>query len=221
MNNKAVVFDLDGTLLDTLEDIAESMNNVLQKRGFPIHPLGAYRNFIGDGARMLINRSLPAGERIEKIIAECSASFKEEYLRNWNKTTKPYDGIVKTLDELVKNKLKLAVLSNKPDIFTKMCVNEFLDSHKFQVVLGQRDDIPPKPDPTGAKLIADHLRIEPGHILYIGDSGVDMKTAIYAGMVPIGVLWGFRPKEELIKNGAKAVISSPQEIITHISTLKP
>ena len=220
MPDKAVVFDLDGTLLDTLEDIATSMNNVLHNQGFPIHHAEAYRNFIGNGAVMLIKRSLPAGERTDKMVSECTASFKEEYLRNWNKTTKPYPGIVEALDQLVGKKIKLAILSNKPDSFTKICVDEFLGGHKFHIVLGQRDGVPPKPDPTGAKLVADHLGIKPEHILYIGDSGVDMKTATYAGMYPIGVLWGFRPKEELIRNGAKAVISRPQELVPRISTLE-
>ena len=216
MKIRAVVFDLDGTLLDTLEDIAASVNDVLRKQGFPTHPVGDYRYFIGDGPSMLIRRALPAGERTDKMIAECIASFKEAYLKNWNGATKPYYGVVETITELGKYPIKLAVLSNKPDSFTKICVDEFLGGPKFHAVLGVRDGIPPKPDPTGAKWVANQLQIKFEHILYVGDSGVDMKTAVNAGMIPIGVLWGFRTREELIKNGAKTVISKPREILAII-----
>ena len=211
---EGVVFDLDGTLLDTHEDLAGAVNQVLQKQGFPTHPIEAYRYFIGDGPTLLIRRALPAGERTETKIAECIASFKEAYLENWNRTTKPFDGVVEVISKLVEVSVKLAVLSNKPDNFTKICVDHFFEGSLFQAVLGTGDRTPPKPDPTGAKWVAERLQLEPQHILYIGDSGVDMKTALNAGMLPVGVLWGFRSREELITCGAKLVISKPDEILS-------
>jgi phosphoglycolate phosphatase len=214
MNKKAVVFDLDGTLLYTLEDIAFSMNRVLEKKGFHVHPTHAFRHFIGDGSAMMVRRSLPESERTDSMIAGCMELFKKEYLNNWSRTTHPYEGIVETLDRLAKKNVKLAVLSNKPKQFTKLCVDRFLDNNKFQMVVGQCDGIPPKPDPKGAKLIAERLNVEPDRFLYVGDSGVDMKTAQCAGMVPVGVLWGFRDREELIQSGARAVVSRPPEIIS-------
>ncbi|MBT9149171.1 MAG: HAD family hydrolase [Dehalococcoidia bacterium] len=210
---KAVVFDLDGTLLDTLEDIAHSANTVLARRGFPTHSLDDYRYFVGEGVTTLITRVLPDEKRNDDTIAECVRAFREEYGRNWNVKTTPYDGVPQMLDELASRHLKLAVLSNKPDDFTKKCVTELLPDWTFEIVLGLHSGIPPKPDPTGASQVAEYLSVPPSRILYVGDSGIDMKTAIAAGMFPLGVLWGFRSQEELQDNGAQALISRPQEIL--------
>ena len=217
MHFKAIVFDLDGTLLDTLEDIANSANTVLARHGFPTHNLDDYRNFVGDGVTTLITRVLPGEKRHDDTIAECVRAFREEYSRNWNVKTTPYDGVAEMLDELAARHLKLAVLSNKPDDFTKKCVIELLPDWTFEIVLGLHSGIPPKPDPTGARQIAEHLSVPPSRILYVGDSGVDMKTAIAAGMFPVGVLWGFRSREELQDNGAQALIQRPQDILAVLS----
>ncbi|MCL0061042.1 HAD family hydrolase [Dehalococcoidia bacterium] len=221
MRFEAVVFDLDGTLLDTLEDIADSANAVLAKRHFPTHNVEDYRYFVGDGLPTLLSRILPQESRNDNIIKECVQRFREEYGRNWNVKTKPYDGVAEMLDALAVRHLKMAVLSNKPDDFTKKCVVELLPKWTFEIVLGLHSGIPPKPDPTGAHQVADYLSIPPSQILYVGDSAIDMKTAIAAGMYPLGVLWGFRSREELEDNGARTLIERPQEILALLSHCAP
>ncbi|MBE9503966.1 MAG: HAD family hydrolase [Proteobacteria bacterium] len=213
MNFKAVIFDLDGTLLDTLEDIANSTNKVLNSNGFPTHPLNRYCNFAGSGLEVLINRVLPEGRRDEATIEKCVQGFREDYKQNWNIKTKPYDGIADLLDTLNDRKIKLAVLSNKPHDFTLQCVNDMLSNWHFERVQGLHEGLHPKPDPAGAQQIADFLKLSPGEILYVGDTDIDMETATAAGMFPCGVLWGFRSKKELEESGARALIEHPSEIL--------
>ena len=213
MNFKAVIFDLDGTLLDTLEDIANSTNKILINNGFPTHSLNRYRNFVGSGLKVLINRVLPEGRRDEATVEKCVQEFREDYKKNWNIRTKPYDGIADVLDKLSDRKIKLAVLSNKPHDFTLQCVDEMLSHWHFEKVLGLHEGIPPKPDSTGAQQIADFLKLSPGEILYVGDTDIDMETATSAGMFPCGVLWGFRSKKELEESGAKTLVENPSELL--------
>ncbi len=211
MNYKAVIFDLDGTLLNSLEDIADSANGVLSNHDLPTHKPDDYKIFVGSGISELMTRALP--EKNPDTIDDYVKEFREEYARNWNVKTKPYAGIAAMLDELVSRKIKIAVLSNKLHAFTKQCVDELLPRWKFNIVMGLQNDIPPKPDPTSALQIAKQLNIDPPHILYVGDSDIDMKTALAACMHPVGVLWGFRTKKELQKNGAKTLIKKPQELL--------
>ncbi|MDR4507588.1 MAG: HAD family hydrolase [Candidatus Brocadiaceae bacterium] len=213
---KAILFDLDGTLLDTLEDLGNSMNRVLQRNKFPTHQVSAYRNFVGEGITMLVKRALPREKLDSDTIRACIQAFQEDYARNWNVKTKPYEGISETLDTLLERNMKLAILSNKPDYFTKACVSEFLPSWPFEIVLGQQDSIPLKPDPAGAIKIAEHLKIARENILYLGDTAIDMQTAVSAGMYPVGALWGFRTEKELTDSGARILIKRPEEIITSI-----
>jgi phosphoglycolate phosphatase len=213
MNVKAVVFDLDGTLLDTLEDIADSANGVLTGHGCPAHPIDAYRHFVGDGIGMLMRRVLPSGTWSEDEIMAYTAEFRDAYGRNWNAKTKPYDGVPEMLDEVTARRLKRAVLSNKPDDFTQRCVTELLPKWTFDWVLGLHSGIPAKPDPTGALQTATQLNVSPEHILYLGDSAVDMQTAVASGMYPVGALWGFRAREELLDGGAEAVIAHPKDLL--------
>ncbi|MBW2217331.1 MAG: HAD family hydrolase [Deltaproteobacteria bacterium] len=213
MNFKAVIFDLDGTLLDTLEDIADAANHVLSHRGFPNYDTDAYRHFVGDGINILFTRVLPEEKQNEEAVFECVQAFREAYGHHWNIKTKPYDGVPEMLDGLTARGLKMAVLSNKPDDFAKKCVAELLSKWRFEVVSGFRNGIPPKPDPGGALQIAEILDIEPEQILYLGDTDVDMKTAIAAGMFPVGALWGFRSVEELRNSGAEKVIALPQDLL--------
>jgi len=213
MEFKAVIFDLDGTLLNSLEDIADSANSVLSNHDLPTHKADDYKIFVGSGISELMTRALPEKERDPDTVDDYVKEYREEYARNWNARTKPYAGIAAMLDELVSRKIKLAVLSNKLHAFTKQCVNELLPRWKFNIVMGLQNDIPPKPDPTSALQIAKQLNIDPPHILYVGDSDIDMKTAVAACMHPVGVLWGFRTKEELQKNGAKTLIERPQELL--------
>ena len=213
MPYKAVLFDLDGTLLDTIEDIGDAADRVLKQNGFPAHNMDTYSRFVGDGATNLIIRALPEDKRIDTVIHPCLDAFLEDYGRNWNVKTRPYDGIPELLDALTARRLKMAVLSNKPHEYTKQCMEGFLSDWNFDVVFGQRDDVPRKPDPAGALEIAEQLSIPPSDFLYLGDTETDLKTSIAAGMFPVGVLWGFRSAEELQENGAKVLIKRPLDIM--------
>lgn len=213
MRFQAVVFDLDGTLLNTLEDIAHSANSALVRYGFPSHGVDEYRYFVGEGLTMLISRALPAEKRNDDIVSDCVKAFNENYSRNWNVNTTPYQGVLELLNELTAKHLKMAILSNKPDDSTKHCVRELLPYKSFEMVLGQREGTPRKPDPAGALEIAETLGIAPPQFLYLGDSGIDMQTATRAGMFPVGALWGFRSAEELRTHGAQVVIDRPMELL--------
>jgi phosphoglycolate phosphatase len=213
MPYKGVIFDLDGTLLDTLEDLGDAVNRVLAAKGFPTHNLDTYRSFVGNGAAMLITRALPEDKRNPETIRACLEAYCEDYGQNWKVKTTVYDGIPQMLDELTACGLKLAVLSNKPHEFTKLCVTDLLPKWNFDVALGQRDGVPLKPDPAGALETAAMLNILPREFLYLGDSAVDMQTAIAAGMFPVGVLWGFHPMDELQEGGAQVLIERPLEIL--------
>ena len=213
MHFKAILFDLDGTLLDTLEDLGNAANRVLARNGFPIHDVDTYRYLVGEGAVMLINRALPEDKRNDDTIRVCVQAFRDEYGRNWNVKTRPYNGVTEMLDALAMHGLKMAVLSNKPDDFTKRCVTEFLPNWTFDMVLGHSNSIPLKPDPAGAKEIAKCLNVPPSNFIYLGDTAIDMKTAVAAGMFPVGALWGFRTGKELRENGAQILIKRPQELL--------
>jgi phosphoglycolate phosphatase len=212
MDVQAVLFDLDGTLLDTLEDIASAANEVLGRLGLPAHPPEAYRGFIGDGVAMLFRRALAPEHAEPGRVARCVEDFRAAYGRSWDVRTRPYDGIPALLDALTARGLGLAVLSNKPDDFTRLCASAYLARWPFRAVLGQREGTPRKPDPAGALEIAGALDVPAGQFLYVGDSAVDMETARRAGMRPVGVSWGFRPAEELWAAGAEAVITHPAEL---------
>lgn len=216
MPYRAILSDLDGTLLDTLEDISNAVNRVLAGKGFPTHELDVYRYFVGDGSAMLINRALPEEKRTDDVIRGCLKQFLEDYGRNLNIKTKPFEGIPEMLDALKDRGLKMAILSNKPHELTKQCATKLLSNWNFDVVIGQRNGVPPKPDPAGALEVADRLNIPPADFLYVGDSGVDMKTAAASGMFPVGVLWGFRSMGELKDNGSLALVDHPSEILSFL-----
>jgi phosphoglycolate phosphatase len=213
MEYKAVLFDLDGTLLNTLEDLGDTVNQILEKNGFPIHPIESYRFFVGEGATMLIKRALPESERNKSTLCRCIYAFNQLYEQNWNIKSKPYAGVDSMLDSLVAGGIRIGVLSNKPNAFAQKCVGEMLGKWKFDQVLGQQENLPCKPDPAGALEIARSLDFPPESFLYLGDTGIDMKTANAARMFAVGVLWGFRPREELQNHGAQALIEKPEELL--------
>ncbi len=213
MKYRAVVFDLDGTLLDTLEDLADSGNAVLEAMGFAAHPVDAYRYFVGDGARVLAERALPAERRDEATIELCRQKLTAEYSRRWDKKTRPYPGIKETLAEVARRGVKTAVLSNKPDDFVQLTVQRFLGDFRFGCVLGVQAGIPKKPDTAGVLKIAGLLEVRPEQFLYLGDTNTDMQTANAAGMFAVGALWGFRTGDELIRSGAKALIEKPLDVL--------
>ena len=161
---------------------------------------------------MLFRRALPAEARSDARIDRCCAEFHETYRQNWNVHTKPYDGISNLLD-VVSKSLRLAVLSNKPHRYTEQCVDHYLNDWRFDVVFGQRDDVPPKPNPAGAFEIAELLGHSPEEIVYLGDSAVDMQTANLAGMFAVGADWGYQSRDQLESNGAAAIISHPTELL--------
>jgi len=213
MQQQAVIFDLDGTLLDTLEDLADSGNSVLARYGFAVHPTDAYRYFVGDGIDALVRRILPQRTHDQSTIDEFTEAYREEYGRRWDRKTRPYDGIEELLGVLTVQKIRIAVLSNKPDGVTKKCVGELLGGWAFDVVMGHHEGIARKPDPAAALQIAERWGLPPSRIVYVGDTATDMQTAVAAGMYPVGVLWGFRTEEELRANGAKVLIRQPAELL--------
>ncbi len=210
---KAILFDLDGTLLDTLKDLADSMNMVLRAHGMKIYPVDDYRYLVGRGLRELIKSVLPEENADDQIIDKLLTAMKNEYSKHWKENTKPYPGIPALLDELQKLKFPMAVLSNKADEFTKIMVETLLPKWKFQIVRGLKDKIPAKTDPAPAIEIAHELKIKPREFIYLGDTDIDMQTANAAGMYAVGVLWGFRDAAELKANGAKAIIESPLQVL--------
>ena len=209
MTYKAVLFDLDGTLLNTIDDIGDAINRVLEQNRFPTHNMDTYRRLVGNGALNTIIGALPEDKRVDTVITSCLKAFQEDYSRNWNVKTKAYDGIPELLSSLTDRKVKITVLSNKPHKYTKQCMEGFLPDWDFDVVFGQRDDVPRKPDPAGALEIAEKLNLSPSDFLYLGDTDVDMKTSVGAGMFPVGVLWGLRSAEELKEYSIKVMSILP------------
>ncbi len=213
MSWRAVLFDLDGTLLDTLTDIGDAANVALQRCGFPMRNRDEYRFFVGDGVRTLFQRALPPESVNDAIVTQCVSAFRQEYAAGWNVRTRPYAGVPELLDELSRRRIRLSVLSNKPDDFTNRCVLHYLSKWRFEIVRGQREGVPLKPDPIAAREIADSMQVPTDRFLYLGDTSIDMLTAIRAGMCPVGALWGFRPREELESAGAQHLIERPQDLL--------
>jgi len=210
---KAILFDLDGTLLDTLDDLADSMNMVLAARGYEQHTVEEYRYLVGYGVPELVRRSLPEHEGDDAgLVDQMSLELREHYSKRWAQKTRPYPGVLEMLARIEAMGIEKSVFSNKPDEFTKMTVRHFLGKFDFSVVLGIKDGIPPKPNPKGALYVASLMGIEPGEFLYLGDTGTDMQTAREAGMYPAGVLWGFRDRDELERNKARSLLGSPSDL---------
>ena len=210
---KAVLFDLDGTLLNTLDDLADSVNASLKRFGFPQRPVEAYKYLVGDGIVNLVSRALPDENRDEATINRIASLEREEYARNWSNKTRLYEGIPDLLTALQNLGIALCILSNKPDDFTQIIVKKFLPKWKFAVVRGASEAAPIKPDPSSAIQIALTVGCAPAEFLYVGDSGTDMQTATAAGMHPVGALWGFRSKDELVSAGAKALLEEPIDLL--------
>jgi phosphoglycolate phosphatase len=210
---RAILFDLDGTLLDTLADLGRSVNLVLEAHGCPGHPIEAYRYFVGEGVVRLFERTLPAGHRDAKVVGACVRDFERVYGENWNVQTRLYPGVADLLDALTERGVRMAVLSNKPDVFTRQCAEAYLAPWRFEAVFGQREGIPRKPDPTGAGEIVERLAVPPESFIYLGDTSTDMETARNAGMHGVGVAWGFRPVEELRSAGAEAILEHPTDLV--------
>ncbi len=213
MTFRAVLFDLDGTLLDTLQDLADAMNGALADLGHPPHPVGAYRYFVGNGAVNLARRTLPEAARTEEQVARAVAAFSTRYAENWNATTHPYPGVMALLMALHERGLTLAILTNKPDAFAQQTVQALLPAQLFAAVVGMTPQRQTKPDPSEALRLARELGIPPAEWLYLGDTATDMETARAAGMYPVGALWGFRTADELCDSGAQVLAAQPADLL--------
>lgn len=209
MKQKAIIFDLDGTLIDSLEDIALCMNKVLKQLNLPTYEIDKYRDFVGGGIDTLVQKAL--GEYSEELKEKVKENFKKIYDSKLYEQTKAYDGIYELLEKLQSNGFKIAVLSNKPHEFTCKYVDALFSKYKIQEVHGQKSNINKKPDPSAALNIAKALDVKCENTYFVGDTNVDMQTASNANMKSIGVLWGFRPNE--VKSLADFVVNHPLEIL--------
>ena len=212
MKFKGVIFDLDGTLVNSLEDIADAMNSVLQDLNYPTHTYDDYQYFIGSGLRNLVTKALPATHTDEKHIDICYDLMIEKYSVDCTRKTASYEGIRELLDHLISQNIKLSVFSNKSDELTKKIVANLFPNY-FSPVVGLSIEALKKPNPHEAIAISKSLGFKTEEIIFVGDSGIDMQTATNANMLAVGVLWGYRPEEELIAHGAKYVLSSPLDLI--------
>ncbi len=213
MSYRAILFDLDGTLLDTLDDLADAGNLALAQLGFPPHPREAYKYFVGDGVETLVRRALPPDRLDEATVREGTERMRQAYAERWACKTQPYPGVPELLDALAARALPMAVLSNKPHPFTQLCVERLLPRWTFAAVVGAQPTMARKPDPAGARAIAAQLGVSPDAVLYLGDTNTDMQTAVAAGMYSVGVLWGFRSADELRASGARTLIAHPLELL--------
>ena len=214
MKFKGVIFDLDGTLLDTIEDLSDSMNAVLEEKGLPVHPVNSYKIFVGDGVEVLVERALPEKYRMDKLFLEdCVEKMRFIYNKNSRNKTKPYKGIPELLNELKKKGYRMGILSNKPDDATQSVVQHYFEPGLFDSVIGRKPEYPKKPAPDGALKVMRDLGLSPEEVFYLGDTSTDMQTAVGAGFFPAGALWGFRGAEELIEHGARAIFKNPADII--------
>ena len=208
---RGVLFDLDGTLADSLADLANATNAALTQLGCPTHPAESYRYFVGDGARELCARALPPDK--QGLVDETLRRMREYYDAHCFDLTKLYPGISELVSALHERRLKMAVLSNKPDVFTKRMIAHDFHPSPCALVRGQLPNGPLKPDPTAALHIAYELGVQPSQWLYLGDTNTDMQTAHGAGMHPVGVLWGFRDRTELVESGAEQILAQPEELL--------
>lgn len=214
---KAVIFDLDGTLLNTLADIRNAVNRILSNRGYPTHSVDRYRFFVGDGWEMLVKRALPESALTRDRVRACVEESMVEYSKTWDATTTPYAGIPELLNHLTHEGVQLAVLSNKPHVFTRQHVDKLLAAWTFENVIGVSNRFPKKPDPAGALSIVADLNLDKGDCLFIGDTGVDMQTAAAAGIFSVGAAWGFRPETELMENGCQFLARHPLDVLSLIT----
>lgn len=215
-NASAVIFDLDGTLINSLDDLADSANTVLAECSLPVHPVESYKYFVGDGMETLVRRAAPP-ETPDAALASLYARVKAEYGKNWAVKTRPYDGIIPMLERLAAMRTPVALLSNKPHEFVGVVAERFFPTTRFAVVQGCPAGGKPKPDPANAYAAAKALGLSPDRIAFVGDSRTDMDTAVNAGMLPVGVLWGFRPESELLKHGAKVLLAKPAELFDKVN----
>jgi phosphoglycolate phosphatase len=220
---KAVIFDLDGTLLDSLQDIGESMNKALADSGLPEHPLEAYKDFVGNGLFPLTERSLPASHRKKTEVEAVAEKFWQNYEESWFLHTRTYPGIMYLIQLCVSHKIKVAILSNKVHYFTKKMIRHYFrgvminqGKNPFGIYSGEQPDKPAKPDPTRALELAEKLKCKPENIAFLGDSPIDVETAKNAGMISVGAAWGYTNREALEKAGAEYVFDTAMDFASDL-----
>ena len=209
---KLAIFDLDGTLLNTIEDLGYAANHALQAHGYPTHSIASYPFFVGNGVRRLIERVLSEDARTEATIDRLLSTFKEYYNDHNTDYTKPYEGIPELLSLLSSRGVAIAVASNKYQAATEKLISHFFPTLSFIAVEGQKEGVPVKPDPSIVFEILAKAKTPKADTIYIGDSGVDMETARRACVDSVGVTWGFRPEKELVENHADTIVNSPGDI---------
>lgn len=218
MRYKAAIFDLDGTLVNSLNDLADSVNAVLRVYGFPIHDLENYRYFVGDGSRKLIERVLPQGRAEDTaFVDDFMAAYKEYYAAHLLDQTRPYDGVMDMLNGLRRRGIPMAVCTNKHQSAAEVIVEALFPSDTFCEVLGDQNGLPRKPNPHKVFHIMKNLGVRGVQTTYFGDTAVDMDTARNAGTYAVGVLWGFRPQEELVAHGADVLLTYPMELFEKVT----
>lgn len=210
---RLVIFDLDGTLLDTIGDLAASCNHTLEQFGHPTHPTDTYRMFVGNGIAKLVERALPAECRTAEYVEQVRLAFVDYYKVHIAEHTRPYEGVPELLERLAERGVKVAVASNKFHEGTVALIDHFFGCERFVAVYGQRVGVPIKPDPTVVRQIIFEAGVSREEVLYVGDSGVDMQTAVAADVRSVGVTWGFRLREELIEAGAIHLVDRAEEIL--------
>ena len=217
MNYEAAIFDLDGTLVNSLDDLANSANDTLHAYGFPVHEVEAYRYFVGNGSRKLIERILPEKPATDMAFVEQFMSeYKDCYARNLLQKTKPYDGIMEMLEELRRRGIPMAVCTNKHQSAAEMIVKTLFPHGIFQEIIGDQEGLPRKPDPQKVLRIMRDFGVTGEQTAYFGDTDVDMDTARNAGAFAVGVLWGFRAREELVAHGADILLTHPMELFEKV-----
>ena len=215
---KAVLFDLDGTLVNSLDDLADSCNYALEKSGFAVHETEKYKYFVGDGMQKLVERVLPVESRDAETKARVFDIFINRYRNHFADKTVAYNGIEEVIKSLKANGFKLAIVSNKAQEMA-VTVTEKLFGSLFDIICGKREGYPPKPNPRLTLEVIGDLKYKPSECVLIGDSGMDAQAAVNAGCIGIGVLWGFRTREELVANGASFIVNSPAEILSIIEDI--
>jgi phosphoglycolate phosphatase len=209
---KLVIFDLDGTLLDTIEDLANSVNYALEQYKYPTHPIEAYQFFIGNGVNKLLERALPEDKRNADFVSMLKVKFIKHYFAHSEELTRPYPGITELLNKLYNEGYQLGVASNKVHAATVELVNRFFPNIEFTAIFGQRNGYPVKPNPGILDEIIEMAKVEKSEVMYVGDSGVDVATALGAKVPFTGVLWGFRPRRELEEVGAARFAATAEEL---------
>ncbi len=220
MSVKAVIFDFDGTLLNSIEDIADAANKMLESYGFPIHKLDNYIGWIGNGAARLVKACLP--KEILESVSSLNAyleTYNKCYSQNVHDKSHLYKGISEVLDFLTQHKIPFAINTNKPQDLTFAAHDFYLKNWNFVAVIGQNDHFEKKPAPDGALEIANKLQMTPEEILFIGDSYVDIETALAAGMQSLGVSWGYGSVDAMKEAGASTIVDDPYQIISFISSI--